>query len=88
MATAEFSKFAGILSAALSSIIFQDLKELNWNAITSTSFVHSDAFQGLPDFTFQDKLNSYSKFGSNQDALQWVNVIYLDNIILFNDKKV
>ena len=25
------------------SIIFQDLKELNWNFITSTSFVHSDA---------------------------------------------
>ena len=25
------------------SIIFQDLKELNWNSITSTSFVHSDA---------------------------------------------
>ena len=26
------------------SIIFQDLKSLNWNSITSTSFVHSDAF--------------------------------------------
>ena len=26
------------------SIIFQDLKQLNWNAITSTSFVCSDAF--------------------------------------------
>ena len=25
-------------------IIFQDWKELNWNFITSTSFVHSDAF--------------------------------------------
>ena len=25
------------------SIIFQDLKELNWNSITSTSFVRSDA---------------------------------------------
>ena len=25
------------------SVIFQDLKELNWNSITSTSFVHSDA---------------------------------------------
>ena len=28
----------------LHSIIFQDLKQLNWNAITSTSFVRSDAF--------------------------------------------
>ena len=26
------------------SIIFQDLKQLNWNSITSTGFVHSDAF--------------------------------------------
>ena len=26
------------------SIIFQDLKKLHWNSITSTSFVHSDAF--------------------------------------------
>ena len=26
------------------SIIFQDLKQLNWNSITSTSFVCSDAF--------------------------------------------
>jgi len=26
------------------SIIFQDLKLLHWNSITSTSFVHSDAF--------------------------------------------
>ena len=26
------------------SIIFQDLKQLNWNFVTSTSFVRSDAF--------------------------------------------
>ena len=38
----------------LHSIIFQDLKKLNWNSITSTSFVRSDAFQGPLDFTFQD----------------------------------
>jgi len=41
VATAEISKFAGILSAALSQ--YQDLKKLNWNCTTSTSFVHSDA---------------------------------------------
>ena len=35
------------------SIIFQDLKQLNWNFITSTSFVHSDAFYVPLDFTFQ-----------------------------------
>ena len=29
---------------ALESIIFQDLEQLNWNSVTSTSFVHSDAF--------------------------------------------
>ena len=26
------------------SVVFQDLKQLNWNSIASTSFVHSDAF--------------------------------------------
>ena len=36
------------------SIIFQDLKQLNWNSVTSSSFVRSDAFQGPLDFTFQD----------------------------------
>ena len=36
------------------SIIFQDLEQLNWNSITSTSFVHSDASEGPLDFTFQD----------------------------------
>ena len=56
VATAEFSKFAGILSAALSQhhlpgfeIVRHDWAtelnwtELNWNSITSTRFVHSDA---------------------------------------------
>ena len=42
--TAEFSKFAGILSAALSQHHLLGLKELNWNSITSTSFVRTDAF--------------------------------------------
>ena len=36
------------------SIIFQDLKYFNWNSITSTSFVCSDASWGPLDFTFQD----------------------------------
>ena len=36
------------------SINFQDLKQLNWNSITSTSLVCSDAFTGPLDFTFQD----------------------------------
>ena len=36
------------------TIIFQDLKELNCNSITFTSFVCSDAFLGPLDFTFQD----------------------------------
>ena len=36
------------------SIIFQDLKQLHWNSITSTSFVHSEASYGPLDFTLQD----------------------------------
>ena len=42
VATAEFSKFSGILSAALSQHQLQDLKERHWDSITSTSFAHSD----------------------------------------------
>jgi len=42
MATAEFSKFAGILSAALSQHHLLGFEKLNWNSITSTSFVYSD----------------------------------------------
>ena len=30
------------------SIIFQDLKQFNWNSVTSTSFVCSDAFYYVP----------------------------------------
>ena len=30
-------------------VIFQDLKWLNWNSITSTRFVCSDAFKGPLD---------------------------------------
>ena len=44
VSTSEFSKFAGILSAALSQHYLSGFKELNLNSITSTSFVHSDAF--------------------------------------------
>ena len=41
--TAEFSKFAGILSAALSQHHLLGFEIAYWNSITSTSFVHSDA---------------------------------------------
>ena len=34
----------GIPVEHFQSIIFQDLKQLNWNSITSTSFVRNDAF--------------------------------------------
>ena len=44
VATAEFFKFAGVLSQHFHSIIFLDLKQLNWNAITSTGFARTDAF--------------------------------------------
>ena len=43
VATTEFSKFADILSAALSHHHLLGFEMLNWNSITSTSFVHSDA---------------------------------------------
>ena len=43
VATAEFSKFVGILSVALSQHHLLGLKWLNWNSISSTNFVCSDA---------------------------------------------
>ena len=44
VATAEFSKFAGILSAALSQHHLSGFETVQLESITSTSFVHSDAF--------------------------------------------
>jgi len=44
VATAELSKFAGILSAALSQHHFSGFEIAQMELITSTSFVHSDAF--------------------------------------------
>ena len=43
VATAEFSKYAGILSAALSQHHLLELEIAQLNSITSTSFVCSDA---------------------------------------------
>ena len=54
VATAEFSKFADILSAALSQHHLSECEIAQLNSITSTSFVCSDAFEGPPDFTCQD----------------------------------
>ena len=44
VATAEFSKFAGIFSAALSQLHLLVFEIAQLESITSTSFVHSDAF--------------------------------------------
>ena len=44
MATAEFSKFAGILSAALSQHHLSGFEIAQLNSITSTSFVCSDGW--------------------------------------------
>ena len=54
VATAEFSKFAGILSAALSQHHLLGFEIVTWNPITSTSFVCCNASWGLLDFTLQD----------------------------------
>ena len=43
VATVELSKFAGILSAALSQYHLLVFEILNWNSITFSSFVRSDA---------------------------------------------
>ena len=43
VATVEFSKFAGILSAALSQHHLSGFEIVQLDSVTSTSFVHSDA---------------------------------------------
>ena len=48
VATGEFSKFAGILSAALSQHHLLGFEMLNWDSIASSSFVHSDAWLLIP----------------------------------------
>ena len=54
VATAEFSIFAGILSATLSQHHLLAFEIAQRNSITSTSTVLSDASYGPLDFTFQD----------------------------------
>ena len=43
VATAEFSKFTGLLSSALSQHHLLGFEIATWNSITSTHFVRSDA---------------------------------------------
>ena len=54
VATAEFSKFAGIFSVAVSQHHLLEFEIAQLNSITSSSFVHSDASLGPLDFPFQD----------------------------------
>ena len=54
VATAEFPKFANILSAVLSQHHLLGFEIAQLGFITSTSFVRNDASQGPLDFTFQD----------------------------------
>ena len=55
------------------SIIFKDLKELNWNSIASTSFVHSDASLDPLDFAFQDIL---LKVSDHTIMVIWVDDLF------------
>ena len=54
VATAEFSRFVGTLSAALSQHHLLGFEFGIRNSIISASFVHSDAAQGPLDFPSQD----------------------------------
>ena len=73
MATAEFSKFAGILSAALAQHHLLGFEILSWNSITSTSLVHSDASYGPLNFTFQDV---WLKVSDHTIVIIWIVKIY------------
>ena len=51
----------------------------NWNFITSTSFVHSDASKGLLDFTFQDAFPSHSLPGKGGYTLTSLSIWILNS---------
>ena len=57
--------FANLLAYWLQhfhSIIFQDLKKLNWNSITSTSFVRSDALLSKAHLTSHSRMSGSTRF--------------------------
>ena len=58
VATADFSKFAGILSAGLSQHYLLGLTKLSWNSTTSSNFAHNDA-----------PLTLHSKISSSRQAI-------------------
>ena len=74
MATAEFSKFAGILSAALSQHHLSGfgIAQLEFHHLPS--FVHSDAFLGPLDFTFQD-VGTWNVRSMNQGKLEVIKQV-------------
>ena len=53
VATVEFSKFAGLLSAALSQHQLSGFEIAQLELLTPTGFVHSDASGGPFDCTFR-----------------------------------
>ena len=57
VATAEFSKFAGILSAALSQHHLLGFETVQLNSISSTSLVCSDASEGPLHFTSHSRMS-------------------------------
>ena len=75
------------------SIIFQDLKELNWNAITSTSFVRSDIRDSIWYFSFSVWLTSLSMTISRSihvaengiisffSVAEWYSIVYTHHIL-------
>jgi len=56
VATAEFFKFAGILSAGLSQHHLSGLKQLNWNSVTSISItswqIDGETMETVRNFIF------------------------------------
>ena len=75
VATAEFSKFAGILSAALSKYHLLGFEIAQLESITCSSFVHNDASYGPLDFTFQ---NVRLYMSDHTIVVIWVTKIFFE----------
>ena len=67
------------------SIIFQDLKQLNWNSITSTSFVHSDAKAHLTSHSWMLALGEWSHYCDylgHEDLFMYSSYVYFCHLFL------
>ena len=87
VATAEFSKFAGILNAALPHHHLLGFETAQLEFITSTSFFHSDASYG-PEWISELKCTGMGEFNSDDHYIYYCRQESLRRKALMVNKRV